>query len=143
MHIYKLIINSAILIIIIFIFSSCSKKTPNEISQDISKDIQKNADTLSHKLNRDVDTIVNKLSAADTLFNTIKTEQIDFSKLPSKDFRKKNNDIFAHYTDIKGYLSKDDSTGVQKGAKDMQQSLLDASSESAKEKIRFRIRQTA
>lgn len=129
------ILNPAIKVILlisaVFIFSACSKKTPNEIS----KDIQKNADSLSHKLNRDVDTVVNKLSAKDTLFNSVKAEQIDSSGMPSRDFRKKNNDIFSRYINIKDYLSKDDSLSVQKEAKNMLQSLLDALSESSKEKI--------
>ena len=115
----------------IFLFISCAKKTPNEIS----KDIQKNADTLSHRLNRDVDTIVNTKYANDSIFNSVKADQMDNSKLPSKDFRKNNNDIFSHYSDIKNHLAKDDSGGVQKAAKDMHQSLLDALSESANEKI--------
>lgn len=128
---YIRILNLSVIIGCLFLFISCTKKTPNEIS----KDIQKSADTLSHKLNRDVDTIINTKYANDSIFNSVKPAQIDNSKLPSKDFRKNNNDIFSHYNDIKNSLSKDDSTGVQKAVKDMHQSLLDALSESAGEKI--------
>jgi uncharacterized protein DUF3347 len=93
--------------IIAFLFIiSCTKKD--------QEDINKKIDTASHKLNRDVDTLVNKLSPNDSLYKNVNITKVDLSQLPGKEFRKQLNEIFDKYSDIKNALSSDDSAGAVK-----------------------------
>jgi hypothetical protein len=107
-----------LLIITIISACSCSKKTQEEINKQI--------DTASHKLNRDVDTLVNKLTPNDSLFKNVNITKVDVSRLPGKEFRKKINEIFDNYAEIKDALSNDDSLKVKKETAGITQSIRSA-----------------
>ena len=101
---------------------SCSKRTID--------DLGKKVDTTSKTLGRDVDTVVSKIDTAiqkitkgDTVFNNVKVVDVDESKLSDKDFRKNLNDVFDQSTDIKDELVDDDSSGVNKQAKELKDAL--------------------
>lgn len=108
-------------------FQSCSKKT--------EEDVKKNIDTASHKLGRELDTVVNKITNKDTLFDNAKVTKVDVSKLPKGDFRKRLNDIFGEYNDISGELAEDDPGEVNKQASQLKKALSNAQSDTAAGKI--------
>jgi hypothetical protein len=127
----KEILILTIIFLILLALASCSKKTPEEIT----KKIEEKSDTLSHKLGRDVDTVVKSLVGKDTIFNNAKITEVDVSSSPSKEFRKRNNEVFSHYIDIKNKLEKDDSAGVKDHAKEMRESLQKTDSLKGTEKL--------
>src|SRR4030095_16122611 len=116
----------AILLFFTF-FQACSKKTEQEV--------KKNIDTASQKLGHELDTLVNKLSTKDTLFDNAKVVKVDNSKLPAGDFRKRLNDVFDHYNDIKDNLANDDSSGVSKHATELKKALANVQKDTASQKL--------
>jgi hypothetical protein len=116
---------SAILILVssFILIVSCSKRS--------MEDVTKKIDSTSKTLGRDVDTVVSKLdtavkkvSGSDSLFDKVQVKDIDETKLNDKDFRKKLNDVFDEYVDIKEELEDNDTAGVNKEAKELKAALL-------------------
>lgn len=123
----KIFIIIPLLTISSFLITSCSKQDQKVIKEGI--------DTASHKLGRELDTVVNNTVYGDSLYKNAPKEGIDESKLAGKTFRDKLNDIFDEYADIKDELADDDSAAVMKQADEFQQALMKAQTEAASEKV--------
>jgi hypothetical protein len=97
--------------------------------------VKEKIDTASHKLGRDVDTVVNKLVDSDSLYYRAPIETVGDANLPGETFRSRLNDIFDEYTDIKEELADNDSADAVKQADDFLQVLRKAQTEGASEKL--------
>jgi hypothetical protein len=106
--------------------SSCSKEDRQEV--------KKNIDSASNTLNKELDTLVNTIVNKDSVFENAVTEKIGAGGIASEDLRKKLNDIFDSYEDIKDELADDDTSGVQKAALELQQAIIRAQRSAAADK---------
>ncbi|HEY3249746.1 MAG TPA: DUF3347 domain-containing protein [Ignavibacteria bacterium] len=122
------------LLLFITFFISCSKKTEQDVKKT-GEEVKKNIDTASQKLGHELDTLVNKITGKDSLFDNAKITKVDGSKLPKGEFRKKLNDIFDEYDDISGELSENDPGEVNKQASQLKRALTKAQSDTASEKL--------
>lgn len=90
---------------------SCSKQDQTTLKQKV--------DTTTSKIGKEIDTLVGSISKGDTLFEKVTITQVDTSNLLDEEVRGKINNIFDEYIDIKEALADNDSTLVQKNAKEM------------------------
>lgn len=110
----------------IFVLSSCTK--------DDRQEVKENIDSASNTLNKELDTLVNTIVKKDSVFENAVTERIGAAGIASEDLRKKLNDIFDSYEDIKDELADDDTSGVQKAALELQQAIIRAQRSAAADK---------
>lgn len=118
-----LTIASAFLLIIFL--SACKKDTRQDVKEKI--------DSASHTLGRELDTLINSTLYNDSLYDSAPLEKINTISLAGKDFRKKLNDIFDEYSDIKDELADDDTSEVIKQADEFSKTLMKVQSEGASE----------
>lgn len=102
----------------LFVLSSCTKEDRQEVKKDI--------DSASFTLNKELDTLVNTIVNSDSIFENTTTEKIGAAGIAGEDLRKKLNDIFDSYEDIKDELADNDTSGVQKVAAELQQAIIRA-----------------
>ena len=114
------IISISLLFIILLI--SCNKEDKKEVKEII--------DTASHRLGRDLDTLINTKLQNDSIYDSAPVEKIDPSVLSNEHFRDNLNNIFNEYSDIKDELADDDSLDITKQALDLKQAVLLAQTES-------------
>jgi hypothetical protein len=107
----------------LFILSSCTKDDRQEVKQNI--------DSASNTLNKELDTLVNTILNKDSIFENTATEKIGAAGIAGEDLRKKLNDVFDRYEDIKDELAVDDTASVQKTALELQQALIRAQTTAA------------
>jgi hypothetical protein len=110
----------------LIILSSCTKDDRQEVKQSI--------DSASNTLNKELDTLVNTILNKDSIFENTATEKIGAAGIAGEDLRKKLNDIFDRYEDIKDELADDDTSGVQKVAVELQQAIIRAQRSAAADK---------
>lgn len=119
--------SNIITILLMVIFFACSKNDRQEVKEKM--------DTASHKLGRELDTLINTTIYSDSLYRKAPVEVIDTTSIPRKNFRDNLTDIFDEYMDIRDELVSDDSTDVVKQAEEFQQAMKKAQTESASEKL--------
>lgn len=102
----------------LLVLSSCNKDDRQEVKQNI--------DSASNTLNKELDTLVNTILNKDSIFENTATEKIGAAGIAGEELRKKLNDVFDRYEDIKEKLADDDTAAVQKKALELQQTLIRA-----------------
>jgi hypothetical protein len=105
-----------IVFVAVISFYSCSKQQ--------QQNVQKEVDTATTTVKKEIDTLLSSINPSDTIFNNVKTTVVDTTKLSSVILRKNINDIFAYYIDIKDDLADNDSAGAKSEAKDMMSAVL-------------------
>jgi hypothetical protein len=107
-----------VLIAFIFLlgFISCSKQQQTNLEKEV--------DTATTKVKKELDTLVSSITNGDTIFNNVKITQVDTAKLSSPELRKSINNIFSHYIDIKDELADNDSIDSRSKAKEMMSVVL-------------------
>jgi hypothetical protein len=108
-------------LILLFFFFACSKK-----SEDIKTGQQR--DEQNAKTTEEV-----KEVDKDALFESVQVKRVDISTLTKEDLRKKLNDVYDQYSEIRDELSDDDQAGVKKQALKLRKTLLDTKTEAAAE----------
>lgn len=97
-------------------FISCSKEQQTNL--------QKEVDTATSKVTKELDTLVSNIASSDTIFDKVQLTVVDTAKLSSEGLRERINNIFGYYINIKDELVDNDSVDSRTKAKEMMSVVL-------------------
>lgn len=86
--------------------------------------MQKEVDTATTKVVKELDTLVSSINPSDTIFDKVNVTIVDTAKLSSQSLRSTVNNIFGYYIDIKNELVDNDSIDSRTKAKEMMNVVL-------------------